>query len=217
MKDALRKLVPVRVRELIRRLRETPLESLPDAPHLFRRYRYFLSHPDVERRPGGWLYQGGFYPDHLTVGGAGQAIFHVAEKFCRGKGLDVGAGLWPLPGSIPVDLDIGPGAGRSVGDFEDGSLDFVFSSHCLEHIDEWREALAAWVDKVRPGGAIFLYLPHPECRIWHPGSPFVGEHHRWIPDPATIKEALGGLGCEIHASDDGPDGMMSFWVCARKR
>lgn len=101
--------------------------------------------------------------------------------------------------------------------FADGSLDYVFSSHCLEHIEDWRSALVEWIAKVKAGGVIFLYLPHPECKIWHPGSPFVGDGHKWIPTPWVVSEALKELGCEIIDRDDGPDGMFSFYVCARKR
>jgi SAM-dependent methyltransferase len=104
-----------------------------------------------------------------------------------------------------------------VSDFAAGSLDYVFSSHCLEHIEDWRPALAEWVRKVRPGGVVFLYLPHPACAIWHPGSPFVGDDHKWSPAPDVIKQALEGLGCEAEACDDGPDAMQSFYVCARRR
>lgn len=125
--------------------------------------------------------------------------------------------MWPLPGSIPVDVWRGLGMGRSVMGFEDGSLDYVFSSHCLEHIENWREALGEWVRKLKPSGIIFLYLPHPDCAIWHPGSPFVGNGHKWIPTPTIIKQKLEELGCEIIQSDDGPDAMQSFYVCGRKR
>jgi SAM-dependent methyltransferase len=210
-------LLPSALVNWLRRLIVTPLESLPDTPDLFRVYRYLCDHPDLERRPGGWFYKDGFYPDYLTVGGAGAAIFALALDYCRGKGIDVGAGFWPLPGAVAVDLWKGPGAGRSLNDFEDGSLDYVFSSHCLEHIENWREALAEWISKLHPKGILFLYLPHPACAIWHPASPFVGNGHKWIPTPDTIKGKLCELNCEIFRFDDGPDAMQSFYVCARKR
>ncbi len=200
----------------LRHITLPPLESLPDAPDLFHIYRCLQQQPDLERRPGGWLYQGKFYSDYLTVGGAGCAIFGKARKFCHGKGIDVGAAFWPLPGAIPVDMGRGRGLGRSASDYDDVSLDYVFSSHCLEHIDDWEEALAEWVRKIRPGGIIFLYLPHPECAIWHPGSPFVGDGHRWVPTPEILRDAVGQLGCEIVSVDEGPDAMQSFYVCGRK-
>jgi SAM-dependent methyltransferase len=209
---------PIRpLRKWLGRLRTPPLSSLPDSPDLFRLYPFWLRHPDVERRPGGWFYQGDFYPDYLTVGGAGHAIFREALKYCQGTGSDFGAGLWPLPGAIPVDATRGPGLGKSIGDFADGSLDYVFSSHCLEHIEGWRPTLAEWIGKLKPGGILFLYLPHPSCAIWHPGSPFVGDEHKWVPTPEILKESLAQLGCEIMQCDDGPDAMFSFWVCGRKK
>ena len=216
MFTASRRLLRV-IRSILRRLIKPPLESLPNAPDLFRAYRYLYQHPDLERKPGGWFYKGEFYPDYLTVGGASYAIFRDALKFCQGQGIDVGAGLWPLPGAVPVDVWRGPGVGRNVADFEDGSLDYVFSSHCLEHIENWRKALSEWIKKLKPGGVIFLYLPHPDCAIWHPGSPFVGHGHKWIPTPEVIKQTLRELGCEIVQLGDGPDAMQSFYICERKQ
>ena len=209
---------PLRVlKEICQRLTMPPLESLTNAPDLFHVYRYLSKHFDLERMPGGWLYKDKFYPDYLTVGGAGHAIFREALKFCQGQGIDVGAGLWPLPSASPVDVWRGPGTGRTVSDFEDSSLNYVFSSHCLEHIENWQEALGEWVKKLKPGGIIFIYLPHPDCAIWHPGSPFVDDGHNWIPTPEVIKQTLRELGCEIVQCDEGPDGMQSFYVCGRKQ
>jgi glycosyltransferase involved in cell wall biosynthesis len=82
------------------RVWQAPLESLPNTPDLFRVYRSLHGHPDLERSPGGWVYRGRFNPDYLTVGGAAHAIFPEALKFCQGTGIDVGAGLWGLPGAV---------------------------------------------------------------------------------------------------------------------
>jgi len=112
------------------------LEDYPYAPDLFHAYRHWLAQPGVERAAGGWRYLGHFYPDYLFVGGASFAIFREASKHCVGQGIDVGAGLWPLPGATPVDLERGPGRQRHVEDFAAGSVDYVFSSHCLEHITD---------------------------------------------------------------------------------
>ncbi len=203
--------------QALSRLRKPRLESLPDAPNLFRLYRSHYRHPELKRKPGGWLYQDKFYPDYLTVGGASHAIFPVAATYCHGSGIDIGAGYWPLPGAIPVDTGQGPGLGKVVADFADDSLDYVFSSHCLEHIDNWREILCQWISKLRQGGILFLYLPHPECAIWRSGSPFIGDAHKWIPTSEVLKSAVQQLGCHIVAYDDGPDAMYSFYVCAKKR
>ena len=193
-----------------------PLETLPDVPDLFHIYRVYASSPALTRRPGGWEYEGRVYPDMLTVGGASLMTQREALRHCIGHGVDIGAGLWPLPGATPVDVWRGPGAGRRIEDVPAASLDYVFSSHCLEHIADWAAALSTWVSLVRPGGVIFLYLPHPDCGLWRPGSPMVGDEHRWQPEPSVIKRALAERGCDVVAADDGPDAMMSFFVCARR-
>jgi hypothetical protein len=192
------------------------LEEFPNAPDLFFIYRELMACPDLVREPGGWVYQGKFYPDYLTVGGASFGIMTKAGEWCKGVGIDVGAGLWPLPGAIPCDIGRGTGAGRDIHDIEAGSLDFLFSSHCLEHIGEWRDEIKSWVRKLKMNGVIFLYLPHPDCAIWRPGSPFVKDGHKWSPSPSVIKEAIENIGCEIVACDDGPDVMQSFYVCGQK-
>jgi SAM-dependent methyltransferase len=204
------------VKSAVKRLTTKPLDGLPNCPDIFYSYRKLTNHPALKRKQGGWEYKGKFYPDYLTVGGAGQAIFREALKYCQGSGIDVGAGLWPLPGAIPVDIWRGPGASKTLEDFADGSQDFVFSSHCLEHNADWKNVLAKWAGKVKPQGVLFLYLPHPECGIWEPGSPFVGDDHKWSPNPEVIKSSLRDLGFALAACDDGPDAMYSFWVCAKK-
>lgn len=211
------KYIPRRIKGTLRSLLVPRLEHLPNSPELFRNYYHLFKHPDLERKEGGWVYQGKFYPDYLTIGGASHAIFSKARLLCQGYGVDIGAGFWPLPESIPVDIHRGSGLGKTVADFEDNSLDYVFSSHCLEHIENWRETLSEWIKKLKPEGIIFLYLPHPDCEIWHPNSPFVGDGHKWIPSPDIIKKAFQEFLCIIEQFDDGPDAMQSFYVCGRKK
>ena len=43
------------------------------------------------------------YPEYLKHGNACQFIQPVAQHFCKGLGLDIGAGKWPLPGARPID------------------------------------------------------------------------------------------------------------------
>lgn len=193
---------------------QPPLETYPDAPDFFHAYRHWLAQPGVERSAGGWTYLGRFYPDYLFVGGASFAIHREAMRHCQGRGIDIGAGLWPLPGAVPIDIERGPGTARTLEQVPDASQDFVFSSHCLEHIEDWKSALTSWIRKLAPGGKLFLYLPHPDCAIWHPGSPFVGDGHKWKPEPAIVKQAIVETHGRLVASDDGPDAMQSFYVCA---
>jgi SAM-dependent methyltransferase len=191
------------------------LEEMPDCPALFHTYRVFLETGHI-RVPGGWIYESEFYPDYLTVGGNTFAIKRTALKYCKGVGIDIGAGHWPFPGSIPIDTEVGPGAKNKFEEIPNSSQDYVFSSHCLEHIEKWQNALDLWIAKLKPGGVLFLYLPHPSCKLWHMSNPFIAGIHKWAPDPQIIGEAILSRGLTLVDRDDGPDHFYSFFVCARK-
>jgi len=193
-----------------------PLELLPQSPDYFRIYRLFSVEPELRRFPGGWVYKGDKYPDYLFMGGASFAIFRTAKKYLQGEGVDIGAGYWEFPGSTPIDLWRGEGQGTRIEDIPSASLDYVFSSHTLEHIDDWKGTVVQWIALLKRGGRLFLYLPHPECRIWRRGAPGIGEEHKWIPEPEIVIEVVVGLNLAVVAKDNGPDGMMSFFVCAEK-
>jgi SAM-dependent methyltransferase len=46
--------------------------------------------------------------------------------------------------------------------FQDNSVDFVLSSHVLEHFWDPIKTLKEWMRVVRPGGFIFMIIPHKE-------------------------------------------------------
>lgn len=142
-------------------------------------------------------YRGQLYPDYLKTGNACQFVAPTALQFCQGRGLDVGAGRWPLSGAIPVEL-------RDGGDAMElpaGPFDFVFSSHCLEHLANPIAALEHWKTRLRAGGVLFLYLPHPEMTYWLPQH--CRKHlHSWAP--AAMAQILRDLGFVnvIHSERD---------------
>jgi len=70
-------------------------------------------------------------------------------------------------------------------------LDYVFSSHCLEHLEDPIKALENWKKALKPKGVLFLYLPHPEMEYWLPQN--CRKHlHSWTPEEmAKILEDLG--------------------------
>lgn len=122
-------------------------------------------------------YKGNRYPEFIKHGNACQFIAPVAVKFCQGRGLDIGAGKWPLPGATPIDIINGDDAMA----LPDGPFDFVFSSHCLEHLQNPVAALEHWKSRLRPGGVLFLYLPHPDMEYWLPQNN--RKHlHAWYPE-----------------------------------
>ena len=134
-----------------------------------------------------YTYKGKLYPDYLKGGNASQFIIPVAKYFCHGVGLDIGAGKWPLPGSIPIDVD----TAHNAYSLPEGLYDYIFSSHCLEHLADPISALEYWKTKIRKGGVLFLYLPHPEMEYWLPQNN--RKHlHSWYPeDMVKIINDLG--------------------------
>jgi len=160
-------------------------------------------------------YEGLLYPDALNHGNAMAHIRDKALTYCTGAGLDIGADQWPLPGASPVREEEDCNAIR-LDRFADGSMDYVFSSHCLEHLDRWEEALALWITKLKPGGILFLYLPHESMRLWKPGGPWSWTAHKWQPRTGILLPFLKGSGMEILEQEEGPDTYWSFWIAARK-
>lgn len=107
-------------------------------------------------------YEGRLYPSYLKSGNAMQFFAPFALHFCEGNGLDVGAGRWPFPGATPIDLENG---GDAMG-LPSGEYDYIVSSHCLEHLANPVAALEHWKTRLRRGGVLCLYLPHPSMRYW---------------------------------------------------
>lgn len=76
--------------------------------------------------------------------------------------------------------------------FKDGTTETVFSSHTLEHLEDYKAALAEWWRVLIPGGHLILYLPHAD---FYPniGQPGGNPDHKHDFKPATIGAAI----CEI--------------------
>lgn len=158
-------------------------------------------------------YEGDLYPEYLKHGNAMQFIAPVALQFCKGRGLDVGAGKWPLPGAEAIDAIWE--MGKQEGDaycLPGTDWDFIFSSHCLEHLEDPVTALEHWKTRLRPGGVLFLYLPHWKMRYWQPQKN--RKHlHTWTPP--QIAELLRDLGF-VDVIHSGRDMAWSFAVVGFK-
>lgn len=162
-----------------------------------------------------YKYKRELYPEYLNKGNAIAFIVDKAKEYCKGKGIDVGADIWPLPGAIPIQEEEHQNAYR-LDKFSDNSLDYLFSSHCLEHLDRWQDALSLWIAKLKKGGILFLYLPHKSMLLWRPGAPWVGNFHKWSPTYKVIKNFLEGKGMEILDYNNDKDEYWSFYIIAKK-
>ena len=125
----------------------------------------------------------------LEKGNAKQFIEKLALKYCKGKGIDVGGGKWPLNGAISIDLQNGQNANRL--NIASESQDYVFSSHCLEHNDNYYIILLEMYRVLKPEGILFIYLPHPDYLPWRKEN--LGAHKQNIY-PEDITKTLKVMG-----------------------
>ena len=151
------------------------------------------------------------YPVYLNEGNGTEGIKPIALMHCRGKGLDVGSSQWPLPGAIAIHNE----SERSR--FNQAPFDYIFSSHCLEHIKEWGEELRLWDASLRVGGTCLIYLPHPSMEMWKPGGLWVGDNHVWAPSPLTLTKWINqNTNLRVEEYSCYPDAFWSFYILARK-
>ena len=110
------------------------------------------------------FYKGEYYPKFQTEGNASQFAIPFAKHFCSGVGYDIGCNRleWAFPGATPIDLLFDDP--WDAYNLPDEKVDYIYSSHCLEHLPDWVEALDYWASKLKSGGALFLYLPHYKDR-----------------------------------------------------
>jgi SAM-dependent methyltransferase len=82
-------------------------------------------------------------------------------NYLRGKGIDIGCGddcLKVDDGSVRP-WDVGDGDAQLMKGVADGEFDFVYSSHCLEHMRDVRETLLHWTRILKPGGFLYVIVP----------------------------------------------------------
>jgi len=129
--------------------------------------------------------------------------------YCIGSGVDIGCGGQEIdahfckenkisPLAIGVDLQQTNliGNAEHLFWFRDNTLDYVFSSHLLEHLYHPQKALKEWFRVLRPGGYLVLYLP---LKGAYPclGTKYANRDHKWDVDPDILMKWLHRLDYEI--------------------
>lgn len=131
-------------------------------------------------------FNGKEYPKFQSEGFASKFAFPFAQQVCKGVGYDIGCNRieWALPKSIPVDITLSE---YSANNLPETKVDYIFSSHCLEHLDKWVVVLDYWTSKLKQGGVLFLYLPHYDQEYWRAWN---NRKHVNIFTPKIIKDYL---------------------------
>ena len=107
------------------------------------------------------------------------------NKYFSGDGIDIGGKPDPLilykeffPKLKSIRTwDLEDGDAQFMESLADNSVDFIHSSHCLEHLYDPYEGLKNWLRVVRPGGYLVITLPDED--LYEQGkflSTFNGDH-----------------------------------------
>lgn len=83
------------------------------------------------------------------------------EKYCDGRGLDIGYG-GDLLAKNCKGWDLEHGDAQYLKRIKDSKFDFVYSSHTLEHMVNPSIALKNWWRVLKKGGYLILYIPHKD-------------------------------------------------------
>lgn len=125
-------------------------------------------------------------------------------EYTNGTGLDLGCGQFKaFPHFIGVDnghhwgmkgVDVAVKTCEDLSLFAGHSMDFVFSSHLLEHIVDTASALKEWWRVIKPGGYLVLYLPHKNFypNVGQEGANPDHKHDFMPADVIAHMEKLGG-------------------------
>lgn len=108
------------------------------------------------------------YPKFQSEGNAAQFAIPFAKHFCKGHGLDIGfcREEWKYPGARGIDYCLNDGF--NADNLPDDKYDYIFSSHCLEHVSNWSLTLEYWISKIKDRGILFMYLPDISQSYWRP-------------------------------------------------
>lgn len=149
------------------------------------------------------------------AGAVNETIFRRLEfnqviQYTKGIGVDIGCGLNKIHSSaIGIDFQLGDkdfgypfGANIKVAKnkdrlllpwFKDESLDFVFSSHCLEHFSKPSETIREIFRLLKPGGYLILILP--DMRFYpKKGEARANPDHSWDCYPAVLVDIVNNVG-----------------------
>ena len=134
-----------------------------------------------------------------------------ATRYFAGHGIDIGGGrdalekfkfAFPLARSV-VNYDRPGWDAQTCANVADAEFDFLYSSHCLEHLDDPQLAFGHWLRVVRPGGWLVVDVPDEDLyeqgvfpsrfSTGHQHSFTVAKPTSWSPRSICVLEFLLGF------------------------
>ncbi len=126
-------------------------------------------------------------------------IEHAATQ---GRGIDIGCGPDPVsPDARRFDIE--DGDANCVSKYVMEKFDFVYSSHCLEHMHDPKITILDWWKLVKPGGYLFIYVPDEDLyeqgvfpsrfNTDHKATFTVSKAHSWSPVSHNVLDLAQSL------------------------
>lgn len=153
------------------------------------------------------------YPAFQTNGNAARFCRPFALEVCKGEGFDIGCGKeeWAFPGAICIDPVLNEM--YHAQNLPMMQVDYIHSSHCLEHVPDWVGTLEYWTKHIKSGGTLFLYLPDWSQTYWRVYS---NRKHLHTFTPELLKDYLEQSGKYKNIFVSGVDAYNSFIAMAEK-
>jgi len=99
-----------------------------------------------------------YIPQVSTICHARRVREGFFERYCQGKGIDIGYGGDPVTPTVR-GWDIEDGDAHHMPGIADATYDFVYSSSSLEHMDNPEIAVRRWWQILKPGGFLIVSVP----------------------------------------------------------
>lgn len=100
------------------------------------------------------------------------------SQYLVGRGIDIGCGSDPItPDCDRWDLSFGSSDATGMSGVLNQTYDWVYSSHCLEHLHHPDIALYNWWRILKPNGTLIICVPHRNLYEKKTSLP-----SRWNPD-----------------------------------
>jgi SAM-dependent methyltransferase len=140
---------------------ERPVEMIKVEPSFVKSKRYaeILQKPygtrhGVYRRLGAWRWPAVFEHRYLIS----NHVFDADQV-----GIDFGGWQGPIGGfSTIIDIALG----NSLDNIRNNSLDYIFTSHTLEHVNNIIDTLMKMCNKLKDGGKIMIHVPSYKKGDW---------------------------------------------------
>jgi SAM-dependent methyltransferase len=146
------------------------------------------------------------------------------DKFFVGDGIDIGCGDDPITPDC-YRWDLPQGDAQELPGLEPAQFDWVYSSHCLEHLVDPFRAVARWWEVLRPRGYLLLVVPDEdlyEQGTWpsrfdpdHKWTFTVHKSRSWSPASINLADLVTSLSAHhvlwMRTCDYGYDHEPAVW------